>query len=761
MNSNPPPVVAEKRGRFPLFAAAWIWAVFVFFHYFFSPSHPLLQAVPFLGKLLDVDPFLAGSSSRFWEIQLGSLRIGLTVFCVSGTTWASGRRLRQWLGLRLLDPWVQWTFDFGLGVCGLSLFWVGTGLAGLWYPPVWRGAAVPLLSLFGIELFGLLKRGIRFSFPKDIGLVFLCAAGAFYWIFSILQNLAPETFYDSMVYHLAVPAYWLSHHGLADFPTNFFANYPYSAEVYFLNGLAWQGTESAKALNTVCVGICGLLAGGWAREIAGAKAGWLALGLVLTFPLLEVNSWSTEVEGFLALAVVLMAYSLNRLAVEKEGPWALATGLFTGLALGAKYTAFLAVGGSLFVFLFQKAEFFKKNRAGLWLPLFFGTFLLLSPWILKNLAYTGNPIFPYGMTHFPGRHLTPLGYGRLLQEQHARVTTDGWSWLILPWTLTMANPDSYNFCGPLALALAPFLCLSRFRHPTLRFLAALIPVLLAAGFAITHILRFVLPAFVLFYVLAGAVLGGGEQIAWRKGWAWAAGFCAVLCFAYLSLISHYYYSCAGIWLGRQTRAEYLMGTGKITPYYDTAQWVNRNLPGDARLLVAGDARGLYYERPFLTDSVFDEQELSRAAVEENDAEGIARRLKELGVDDVVVNGDEGIRVSADYHHYDLNPGQWAKLDRFIQEYTDLVYQQNLQGVYHILPQARTASDGRTLDLFLFFSKPASQFVKDAQKHRWAEAEEDLRETLELYPFSPFWKQQKEQFEKSVGLLLQDQPGGQR
>ncbi len=755
MNSNPPPAVAEKRGGFPLFAAASVWAALVFFRYFFSPSHPLFQALPFLGKLLDVDPLLPGSSARFWETQLGSLRIGLTVFCVSGATWASGARLRQWMGLRLPDSWVRWAFDFGLGVCGLNFFWVGTGLVGLWYPPVWWGTAVLLLGLFGIGLFSLLKKGFRFSFPDSASLIFLGAMGAFYSLFSILQNLAPETFYDSMVYHLAVPAYWLSHHGLADFPTNFFANYPYGAEVYFLNGLAWQGTESAKMLHVVCVGACGLLAGGWAREMAGAKAGWLVLGLVLTFPLLEVNSWSTEVEGFLALAVVLMIYSLNRLVVEKEGPWvwALATGLFAGLALCAKYTAFLAVGGSFFVLLFQKVEFFKRSRPGIWLLLFFGTFLLLSPWILKNLVYTGNPIFPYGMTHFPGRHLPPLGYERLLQEQHARVTTDGWSWLLLPWTLTMANPDSYNFCGPLALAMVPFLFLFRFQHPALRFLAALTPLLLAAGFAVTHILRFVLPVFVLFYVLAGTVLWGSGQPAWGKVGAWAAGFCAVLCFAYMSLISHYYYSCAGIWLGRQTRAEYLMGPGKITPYYDMAQWVNRNLPGDARLLVAGDARGLYYERPFLTNSVFDEQVLSQAAQEEENAEGIARRLKELGVEDVVVNGNEGIRVAADYHHYDLTPGQWAKLDGFIQEYTDLVYQQNLQGVYRILPQPRTAPAGGTLDLILFFSKPASQFVKDVQKHRWKEAEDDLKETLELYPFSAFWKRQKEQFDKAMKQVL--------
>lgn len=583
--------------------------------------------------------------------------------------------------------------------------------------------------------------------PDSAGLAFLTITGVFYWAFSFLQNLAPETFYDSMVYHLAVPQYWLFHHGLVDFPANFFSNYPYGAEIYFLNGLVWQGTESAKMLNGVSWGLCALLAGGWARELGGPKAGWLVLGLVLTLPLLAVNSWTSEVEGFLCLAVLLFLYSLCRLVLEQEEPvWALATGLFAGLAFSTKYTALLPVGGSFLVLAFQKTGFFKKARPRVWEILAGGCFLLLGPWVLKNFTFTGNPFFPYLMSFFSGRHLPPGGYEQLLQEQHSRVA-GGWSCLLLPWTLTMANPDSYNFCGPVALALLPFLFLFRLRHSVLKFLAALAPLLLASGLAVTHILRFNLPVFVLLYILAGVVLMGGERPAWGKSWAWAAGISAILCFGYLGAISRYYYSSSGIWAGLQTRAEYMMGPGKITPYYDTAEWVNRNLPPGDRLLIAGDARGLYYERPFITNSVFDEQVLSRAAREETDGNGIARRLKELGVEDLVVNGDEGIRVAADYHQYDLTPEEWKRLDDFIQKDTELVYQKNLQGVYHIRPESGGATSNGMLDILLFFSKPASQFVKDIRRHQWTVAEEDLGEVLKLYPFSEFWKEQKQQFDK--------------
>ena len=755
-------MAVESRGGFAWPGIAMAWAVWVFYSYFSFPSHPLFKVLPFLQELFNAGPGPSNGATEFWRIQAESLRILGTTLLLLGATWALGRRVRPWFSLDLPDPWVRFGFDFGLGVLGLNLFWIGTGLTGLWFRPLWLAAGILLLVLLAVDLSGFPKvrgkDGIQGG-PRG-GFLLLLAAGCFYFLFSLLQNLAPETFYDSMVYHLAVPSYWLLHHGLSDFPTNFFSNYPYGAETYFLNGMVLQGTESAKMLHALCFGVCALLAGGWARELAGSFAGWLALGFTLTLPLASVNIWTTQVEGFLGLMVLLAVYSLNRWVREESqaGPWALLSGLWAGMALSTKYTALLVLALAFVVLAFQKPSFFKRTPWVLWAGAAAGILLLLGPWVLKNLAFTGNPFFPYGMPHFPGRHLPAAGYERLLQEQQARVTTGIGSWLLLPWSLTLSNPDSYNFCGPLSLSLAPFLLLFRFREPALRFLAALVPLLFIAGFAATHILRFSFPGFLLLYVLAGAVLGGGDKPAWGKGWAWTAALSAMLCFPYLAAISHYYYSCAGIWEGRETRADYLMGAGKLNPYYSTAQWISGNLPPQARLLVVGDARGLYYERPFLTNSVFDEQVLAKLAREENGAEGIAKRLKEMGVDYLFVNQPEGIRVSAGYGHYDLSPTEWKKLDDFIQNYTQAVYSNDMergQDVFRVLPAPQLVGSPLKDGLFLSFSKPVSQLMSDFQKRQWKDVEVDFTEVTRLYPFSDYWKQQKAAFEKQAASMLKE------
>lgn len=751
--------ISENRAGVVGLGIVIFWAGFVLFKYFFYPTHPLGSVLPFFGEIFNTSSFPLASSDQFWETQVVSLKILFFTLMVSIVTWSLGWRIRLWLNIALADSWIRFAIDFGLGICALNFFWIGTGFERIWFKPVWVvvGTGLFLLSLW--DFWTVLRmssgKGFKVLFPKEFSYFFLLLIGLFYLGFSFLQNLAPETFYDSMVYHLAVPQYWLLNHGLRDFPTNFFSNYPFGGEAFFLNGLVFQGTEAAKMLHAVSFGVCALLAGGWAREITGEKAGWLTLGLALTLPLFAVNTWTSEVEGILSLAVVLFLYSFYRFAQEPgKARWGYLAGLFLGLALSIKYTAVLPAGIGFLVLVLQKSQAFRKEKWGGWGAIVLGVLLLLGPWLLKNLAYTGNPFFPYLMEHFAGRHLPLGGYEKLLEEQHARVTTTWTDWLLLPWTLSMANPDSYNFCGPLALALAPFLFLFRLRHPALRFLALVVPLFLVAGFGFTHILRFVLPDFVLLYILLGGILAGGDKPLWGRVAAWGGGVTAILCFAFLAAISHYYYNAAGIWSGRQTREAYLSGPGKITPYYGLAQWTSTHLPSDARLLVVGDARGLYYDRPFLTNTVFDDQALAKFAKEEKDTEGIRRRLREMGVDALVVNGDEGIRVSAGYHHYDLTEEEWKRLDDFIQRGTEKMNYGIFKDVYRLLPSLnKNSPSDETFDVMLFFSEPASRFVLDSQRQKWLEAEKDLNEALELYPFSKTWIKQKQDFNKAIGVHL--------
>ncbi len=522
-----------------------------------------------------------------------------------------------------------------------------------------------------------------------------------------------------------------------------------------MNGFALQGTETAKMLQALTVLACAFAAGGWAEEVAGPSAGikarWLAFGLTATLPLLTLNAWATQVEGLLTLFIILFLYCLTRLN-EGGKRWVLAAGLLAGGALSVKYTALFALVPALGLLGFQKSfrRFFSFSNI-----LIFGTSacLLFLPWVLKNVAYTGNPVFPYLPNWFSGRHLSTEGFARLMEEQHAVAAHTFWQWLALPWTLTFSNPDSYNFCGPLALGLVPIPFLIGSKHPALRFLSRLCLLLLVVGLASTHILKFSLPVFPLFYVLVACLAGIQTDSRWLTGTAWAGVLASLLCLGPLLAIAQYYYPSMGVLTGAQTRDEALVSQGKITPYLPMARWLlPPHVTASSTLLIIGDARGLYYGQPFQTNTVFDEQFLSRACREGKDAEGLKLALKEAGVDYLAVNGPEGIRVSDQYHHYDLTSAQWQLLDDFIQTGTDMVYSHNLQAVYKIRSDWKAKPSSETPDLLLLFSKPAVDFMRQSQQQKWDEALVDLQETAKLYSFSSFWQDQLKELENKIGSL---------
>ncbi len=743
-------VVAECRKSRTAFWVAWSWVAFVLGYYFWSIG-PALDLIP---AAFNTSAFSVLENSQALMVFKESFLIALTTSFILLVTISWGRQVRLFFFINPSDAWLRWGMEFGLGIVFLDMFWLGSGLVRVWTKPFFATMGILLSALVFQNMVDIVRGASHLArkvFPRDASYFFLFAAGAIYLFFSIAHGLVPETFYDSMVYHLAVPQYWLLKHGICDFPTNFFSNYPYGGELFYFNGFVFRGTEAAKMLHSAAFGFCALFAGGWAREIGGEKGRWLTLGLVLTLPLFAINIWSTQVEGILALALILFLYFSYHGLKDKNpsAAWVTATGLFMALAFSIKYTAALMVAGSFLAMILVQPEFLRRFRSRHWIGLFFGAVLLLGPWILKNFIFTGNPFFPYFAAIFDGRHLTLESYQKLLTEQQGRIA-HGWEWLYLPWKAVMANPDGFDFSGPVALAFIPFLFLFKLRHPALRFISLTTGFFFLSGFLVTHILRFLGTGFILIYVLLGGVFAGGNRPHWGKILALAAGVSAILSFGYLSAISARYSGCAGVWFGHQSRTDYLESRGKITPYFSMARWISLNTPQDSGLLIVGDARGLYYDRPFLTNSVFDEQELAVLAREEINTQGIGRRLKQMGVDYLVVNGPEGIRVSSDYHLYDLTPEEWKRLDDFIQQNTEIVYQRNYQIVYHLVPSSEVKNSPEVFDLILFFSKPASEFIKAAQGHQWEQAGESLNEALKLYPFSEFWRAQKTQFDKAMG-----------
>jgi hypothetical protein len=313
-----------------------------------------------------------------------------------------------------------------------------------------------------------------------------------------------------------------------------------------------------------------------------------------------------------------------------------------------------------------------------------------------------------------------------------------WTILSLPWRLTMPSAGDKQFIGPLFLAFLPSLLFLRSKDPTLRFFIKISLISFFLGLCMSHMLRFSMPAFLLSLLLLTALYFSLKDVKWRILWIVGIGFCALLFPGNYLENSADNYDGGGIWTGKETQEQYL--NRKLPNSYEPlAQWIRENLPENARLLIVGDSRAVYYEHPFWAQSVFDEPFFAQAARQSRGAQGILRSLQQMGITHVVVNSPEGLRVSKEYHLYELKPSEWGRLNDFIRRGLKPVYWKDLQGVYEVQSQLTPPQGILPPNLFSFFAPQAHDFFQDFQYRNFTRASAELKQLLVLFPGEDYWK----------------------
>jgi hypothetical protein len=368
--------------------------------------------------------------------------------------------------------------------------------------------------------------------------------------------------------------------------------------------------------------------------------------------------------------------------------------------------------------------------------------LLVGPWFLKNWTFAGNPFFPYGFSWMGGRSLTMNGYSRLLQEnrQFLPMSQGFWSYISLPWRLSMPGAGDNQMIGPLVLAFLPGLFLFKLKEPS-KFLLWVLVASFVLGFSLSHMLRFSMPAFILALILFSVVFMAEEaHLILQWGWKISVGVFAVFFLGAYAVISAQYFQGWERWTGQESRESYL---NRLIPnsYEPLAFWADQKLPADARLLIVGDARGLYYPRFFYANSVFDEPFLVKAARREKDADGILKELHQGGITHVVINGLEGLRLSADYRQYDLNPEDWAKLNDLMARGLKPLYWKNFQAVYEVKDRLNAEKTPYLLNLFSFLVPNAYDFSEALKTGNKPKAHEALNKERALFPQEIYWRKQ--------------------
>ncbi len=269
------------------------------------------------------------------------------------------------------------------------------------------------------------------------------------YFFIIVGTLAPVTFYDSLVYHLALPDIFIRHKGIIPIPYNTYFNYPLNIEMLFTILKLIYNDILTQLLHCLFGVLCGVTIFLIGKRVFSFLTGILGALIFYTIPKVMVLSIQPMVDLGLLFYILVSFLSLVKAFKEKNTYLLLLSAIFCGYALGVKYNAFY----SLVIFnIFIIIDFSLTRKIHIKNILLFNFISLLFyifPWGIKNFIFI-NRAMGYPVNSFV--HST-------ISTTKKIFSLKGFlNLFLLPWNITM---DELRFggglTGPLFLMFTPLI----------------------------------------------------------------------------------------------------------------------------------------------------------------------------------------------------------------------------------------------------------------------------------------------------------------
>ena len=680
--------------RYPWMHTPWFqWAVTVLFlaWLFYALSAYYVVQKPFSVPQLFG---LAGTVATWWRFPFSWTAVGRSLLDIAFALWIAWVALGvglvglKWLQLPLESTLARFLYGLGLGWGALGLFVLFLGLLGLVSSAVFYSLMLLLTAVTLLPVLRFLPQ-IRPSRPTKLVTLYLCLTIGM----ALIVALLPPTSWDGLFYHLKGPKLYLEAGriiGGIDIPH---LNFPSLLEMLFMLGMGLRGDVTAALLH---FGFHGLLAGLVyliARDLLPVPRPGTAVLILYSIPMilnLGVEAYNDLALAFYQIAALVALYKWQQ---SNNQRWLILCGLWCGLAMGLKYTSFVA---PLTIALLMVWHF--RQRLGQMirplLTIAIPAAIVAAPWYIKNWAFTGNPVYPFV---FEGRF-----WDSYRASAYAGVGTgigfDPIALLRLPHDLILGLQDASGDgqTGPLFLIFLPLLLVYAFsrlgRQAERPFFHILVFVLVqylfwtygvifSAGLRQTRLL---LPAFVALcpvvaWIWADLAQFDHPQFSLHRFVGLVIGI--VLTMNLLAQLL--------LWLPGAPWA-YVLGSDSrddllhryLGPHYSAMQGIN-TLPEDAVVLFLYEPRSYYCERDCRPDSILDT--FGHLEYLHQDATEIAAAWQDMGISHVLLF-EAGYTFVVNADMIWLKPQDLALMDRLRQDYLQPVAAwQDDYTLYELLP----------------------------------------------------------------------------
>jgi len=217
----------------------------------------------------------------------------------------------------------------------------------------------------------------------------------------VLLASVPPVSRDALTHHLIIPKLYLSHGGIFEIPYIEFSYYPMNLEMLYMIPLAFGNDIIPKYIHCSFALLTAVLIFSYLKEKIDKNWGIIGAFFFLTIPVIIKLSTTVYVDLgliFFSTAAILqiLKWRNNNFAFK----YLMYAAIFCGFALGTKYNGLVTffILSLFVVFIYSRSN--SPNLVNQLNALKFGSIFIIisliifSPWFIKNIVWTGNPIYP-------------------------------------------------------------------------------------------------------------------------------------------------------------------------------------------------------------------------------------------------------------------------------------------------------------------------------------------------------------------------------
>jgi 4-amino-4-deoxy-L-arabinose transferase-like glycosyltransferase len=640
-------------------------------------------ALIFIGYGSNFSP--PGSDENF---VLDEILISIALIFISLLSGNQVFKLFRLKDLSLLEE-ALYSAGIGLGLLSTSIFILG--LLQLLYPQ----SVATLLIIFGLisatnyeyaRKLWLKIRSFHFHFSLLELFIILFIFG--FVLVTLMNTMTPPVSRDGLIHHLAIPKWYIKHHGIVDIPFSVPSYYPPFMEMLYAGALLLSSDILAKLFHFLYYIGSLLFTFSLGNRVAPRSASLLAVLLFGSLPVVcQVSSIAYADLGLTFFTLGGFLALLQWFQTKQKG-WFYLGALMTGWAVGCKYNGIIIFFSFLMgvILIFNRWKLPLKSMVKGILLFLFLIFIVNFLWLVRNYWFTGNPVYPLASS-FIGRPWLP-GQTKFSQYQ-IRTMLYGetfWDQILLPWNLSTktkskARHELDGVINPIFLVFLPVFLFLPGKSRGIKGIAFFCLLYFLFFWASSRIrLRYLMPIYPMLGIITAYTIANWKTERGRI----LAGLIVIL-----SLLLNFYWVLVytskinplNFLVGKESRRAFLC---RHIPPYPVFEYINKYLPQNARIMFLYGGKygndGYYLDRDYFYDTRYMGYTGREILMKVDSPEGVRKEFHHLGISHFLINWN---RLQMDYSS-SLSTEKQLLFKKFCQKFLRLEFKHGGSFLYLLL-----------------------------------------------------------------------------